>query len=112
MHKLYEFYARLYAGVKMLPKKDRYTLGVRMEQTALEILELALLARTKTGVSQLLILNKIDIKLKILKLFIRLATEMKALPTGTYAELEGRLLEIGRILGGWLKTAKGREARP
>lgn len=83
-----------------------------MEETALEILELALLARTKTGAGQLLILNKVDIKLKMLKLFIRLAAELKAMPTGTYAELEGRLLEIGRLLGGWLKTAKGRDERP
>jgi len=102
----------LYAGVKTLPKKDRYTLGVRMEETALEILELCLLARTKIGPGQLLILNKVDIKLKMLKLFIRLAAELKAFSTGTYADLESRLLEIGKILGGWIKTAKGRESRP
>jgi len=112
LHKLYELYSKLYTAVKALPKKDRYTLGVRMEQTALEILELALLARTKIGPSQLLILNKIDIKLKMLKLFIRLSAELKSLAGGTYAELEGRVLEIGRMLGGWLKTAKGRDLRP
>ena len=90
-----------------MPKKDRYTLAIRLEQTTLEILELLFLARTKTGAGKLLILNKADTKLQLLKLFVRQSAELKSIPAGTYADLEGRLLEIGRILGSWLKTAKG-----
>ncbi len=95
-----------------MPKRDRYTLGVRMENLLLEIYELAFLARTKSGASQLLILNKMDIKLSLLKVFVRLSAELETIPAGTYANVEGRFLEIGKLLGGWLKTAKGRDSRP
>lgn len=91
-----------------MPKKDRYTLGARMENLLLEIFELAFLAREKSGAGRLLILQRTDVKLKLLRVFVRLSASCEAVPTGTYANLESLLLEIGKLLGGWLKTEKGR----
>ncbi len=43
-------------------------------------------------------------KLDLLKLLIRLAFDMKDLDQKAYLILEGQLQEVGRMLGGWLKS--------
>lgn len=64
------------------------------------------MAENKTGVSKILILGKVDVNLKILKFFFRMAHTAKALPEYRYIESEKRILEIGRMLGGWIKEIK------
>ncbi|NCA94382.1 MAG: four helix bundle protein [Sphingobacteriia bacterium] len=48
-------------------------------------------------------LGKILTRLDILKFFSQLAWENKLIPNDKYIELSERLLEIGRMLGGWRK---------
>jgi len=56
----------------------------------------------------LTLLNKIDNKIFILKILIRLAKEVKSLDIKKYIVLEERLEEIGKMLGGWIKSIKYR----
>ena len=100
----------LYNSIKYFPKRDQYTLGIRLEAMALEILELSLLAKTKIGTSRMLILNKIDIKLKILRLFVRVSYNNEILSQSRYISAEEKLLEIGRMLGGWIKKLNTKPA--
>ena len=86
-----------------MPKRDRYALGLKIDQQALDFFELILMGRVKTGNSKFLILQKADLKLSQLKFFVRLAYDLKVLPEKRYIELEEKLLELGRMLGGWLK---------
>jgi hypothetical protein len=53
-----------------------------------------------------MILNKTDIKLKLLKFFWRIAFETKTIDQKKYISVEESLDEIGKILGGWIKKAK------
>ncbi len=68
-----------------------------------------LLARAKTGMSKGLILHKIDLKIKLLKLLIRMSFDVKALSQSKYISLEEKLLEIGKMLGGWIKQHNTKE---
>lgn len=89
------------------PKPSRYSLGVRMENTVLEITELAYLALTKQKNSKMLIINKMDILLKMSLLHLRLAHKTRCLNDAGYANLSEKHLEIGRMIGNWIKeTAK------
>ncbi len=106
VHKSYELYLFLHTSINSFPKRDRYTLGVQIEQRTLKILELVMLAREKTGASKLLILHKIDVELKLLKLFLRMSFDTWALPENKYIDVSERLLEIGRMLGGWINDTK------
>lgn len=72
----------------------------------LDLIELVLLAKSKIGVSQQLLLNKADLKLQTLKLIVRIAHQAKDLSDGAYAKLEEQLLEIGCLIGGWLKQTQ------
>jgi hypothetical protein len=111
IHKTYKFYLKLYLLNQSLPKKDRYCLGVKAENLSLEILEKLFEANSKSGNSRLETLNKVDLKLKILQTIIRLCWEVKALDEKKYIQLQEILQEVGRMLGGWIKTTKQSTAR-
>ena len=106
IHKLYKLYLAVYIRVQKFPKKDRYTIGARIENKLLEIIELIILATTKTGLSQMLILNKADINLKVFRLFIRIANKTKSLPDTGFIEISEKTVEVGKMLGGWIKYTK------
>ncbi len=55
--------------------------------------------------SKLLILKKADFKITMMKLFCRLSFDLKAMQERWYIEAEDKLLEIGKMLGGWIKYA-------
>lgn len=104
IHKTYDFYLRLYALTKTFPKKDRHALGQKCENLALEILELLILANSQKQ-NRILTLNKIDVKLKILRIMVRLCFDTKIINEKKYLEFQKSLLEIGKMLGGWIKSS-------
>ena len=77
---------------------------MRIENTLLEIIELGYLAQAKRDTSRLLILGKMDVKLRIFFVHLRLAYQTKCLNDAGYAELSKRAVEIGRMIGGWIKS--------
>ena len=85
------------------PKPSRYSVGVKIENTLLEVIELLYLAQSKRGNSRLLILNKADILLRILFVHLRLAYKIKCLNDAGFAILSEKLIEIGKMVGGWIK---------
>ena len=102
IHKTYEFFVLLYSATQHFPKKDRYTLGQKCEQLTLELLEL-LLSANAAGSERPVLQKQADLKLKILKTVIRLAFDVRAIDQRRYLSLEGSIIEIGRMLGGWIK---------
>ena len=90
-----------------LPKKDRYTLGQKIENNLLEILELLFLANSKRDAGKLPTLYEVDTKLQMMKMLIRLAYDVKAISQPRYRSLQKDLQEIGKMLGGWIKSIKG-----
>lgn len=72
----------------------------------LELLELSLLTRKKSPAGQFLILDRIDAKAKIIALLLRSAYETKTMPLTQQIIAQEKLLEIGRVLGGWIKNTK------
>lgn len=92
--------------IQHFPKKDRYTLGQKSEQLALHILELLFVANSVQTAERLNTQKEIDLKLKILKTIIRASYDVHAIDQKRYLQLEVALYEIGRMLGGWIKTTK------
>ena len=106
IHKLTECFVAAHARVGKFPKRDQYTIGKRFEESLLDTISLTMLARAKSGRSQLLILEKIDVSVQEFYVLLRIAEKTKSLPTSGYADLSERMIEIGKILGGWIKNAK------
>ena len=54
------------------------------------------------------ILEKASVKLNFLRVFFRLMKEIKTIDNKKYAILQELADEIGRMLGGWIKSTKER----
>ncbi|MFZ6015674.1 MAG: diversity-generating retroelement protein Avd [Patescibacteria group bacterium] len=89
------------------PKSQRYTLGTKCAECILEILELVMTAAEhidKTEKAKHL--HSVNVKLDILKLLVRLCKNCKCISNNAYLQMESQLQEIGRMLGGWLRSLK------
>ena len=83
------------------PKKYRYTLGAKIENYFLDTLELLFIATYLGKEQKLPYLQKAAGKLDLLKFFLQVAWELKALDNKKYILVSEQLNEIGKMLGGW-----------
>lgn len=103
--KTYDLYKVFYGYLSSFPKKDRYTLGQRCEKILLEILESIISASNLSKQEKLPVLKSASTKLDVLKVMFKLCKELKVIDNNRYLTLDGKLIEIGRMLGGWIKTS-------
>ena len=106
IQKVYDFYREFYLAVEKMPKKDKYTLGEKVQKTTLDLLELLIAASYCQKSEKAGILNKASVKLDLLKILIRLANNIQAIQMKKYILLEEKLQEIGKMLGGWIRSLK------
>ena len=104
--KLYDFYKNLSQVIVGFPKTKRYTLGQNIDQITLDTIELVITAGYIPREQKLPALRKVSIKLDILKILMRLALETKCLDNNKYQTLISQIMEIGKMLGGWIKAVK------
>jgi len=91
------------ARTERFPKNLRYSLAQKIDNICLEILELivqAIYSRTKRD-----ILQRINLKLDVLRALLQMAFKMQRLSESQYEYISRELLEIGKMVGGWLKSA-------
>lgn len=103
--KTYETYKLFYSYLVNFPKKDKYTLGQRCENALLDLLEAITLAGGVSKAEKLPILQRASTKLDLAKIFIRLCKDLKILDNKKYLALESSLQEIGKMLGGWIRSS-------
>lgn len=106
IHKTYKFYLFLHGTISTISKIDRFTIGAKCENITLQILEMMYEANSKYGQERLIILHSIDTKLKILQTLIKALYDIKAINDKRFLHLSELSLEIGKMLGGWIKTTK------
>lgn len=104
--KIFELYLNLHSLKNSIPKQDRYTLWQKCEDTLLETLENILLASQTSKAEKLPILEKASLKLNLFRILVRLAKEVKIIDSKKYVLLQENTDEIGRMLGGWIKSVR------
>ena len=91
---------------KKFPKHQRFVLAKRIEDAALSMHD-ALVGATKTK-RKSKSLEEADYHLERLRIYNRLCVKLKLHSIRQYEHLARNLDEIGRLLGGWIKTFKQR----
>lgn len=99
-------YKNIYQIVKKFPKSDKYNLGNELKSLNIQILELLIKAECAKKDWKQSIIEKASNKLGILKILVRLASDLKIIDQKQYLKLQEQLQEIGRMIGGWLKSLK------
>ena len=106
--KTYDLYKTFYGYRLDIPKQDRYTIWQKCEDALLEILEGILFASQMSKTEKLPVLERTSMRLNFLRIFIRLMKDVKAIDNRKYLSIEISLDEVGRMLGGWIKSTKER----
>ena len=106
IQKSYDLYKSVYQLVKNFPKGDKYNLGNDLKSLNLLIIELLIEAESAKKDWKAPLVAKASLKLSLLKIFIRLASDLKIIEQAKYIKLQEQSQEIGRMLGGWLKSLR------
>lgn len=83
------------------PKKVRFNISNRVATLVLEILEQIIEALYKR--KKILILRDINLKIEKLRVLLRICFNRNYLSAKQYEFIQEKLLEAGRMIGGWTK---------
>lgn len=106
VHKICECYKKFYLILPQIPKKDRYGIGLKIENIFIEAMVLIIEACFEEKSNKLLILKSVRMKIEVLKRLIRILNELKILKYKKYLELTIDLQEISKMTNGWIKYLK------
>jgi hypothetical protein len=87
-----------------LPRSHRFTFGERVDRLTLDCLELALEAMYSSPAAKTRPLKQANITIEKLRVFWRLIAERGWISQQQLRFVVARLDEIGRMIGGWLKS--------
>ena len=103
VEKHYKLILWMLPKIANFPKDQRFLLADRIERILLDILEMlieAVYSKERRGV-----LIKVNLKLDVLRFMMRIAKDMKYVNVKAYDFFCQSVLEIGRMVGGWVKTS-------
>ena len=100
--KLYDVIVWILPQVEKFPRAQKFTLGDRIVNQALDTLEL-LIEATYTR-QRLELLRRANIQLEKLRFLIRLSHDFKLISARQYKYISGEINEVGKLIGGWIKS--------
>lgn len=112
LRRTYELYQTFHGMQGVVPKSARYTLWQRSENLILDVLEGIISASLLPRSEKLPELHRVSTKLNMLRVFLRLTKDTKVLDLGKCVRLQQIVDDIGRMLGGWQKFARGEHGSP
>lgn len=104
LKKTVDLYKEFYQYIKSFPKRDQYMLGKRCEDHIICFMELLLEAVGLQKSEKLRILEQASNKFDTLKVLFRMAKELKMMDNKKYLSLQEKQQEIGKMLGGWIRS--------
>ncbi len=105
LKKSYDLYRTFHEYRRVVPKAERFTLYERCENAILDMVEAILEAGYAKSVQKAAVLERASVKLNVVRFFIRLLKETRCIDVKKYATLQEMIDEIGRMLGGWIRSA-------
>ncbi|GAB6170799.1 hypothetical protein JCM15765_02770 [Paradesulfitobacterium aromaticivorans] len=93
-----------YQALKDIPKDYRYTLGADLRTSMTNLLQLII--RASKRYYKKTTLEDMDIELDTIRILIRVAFENHAVTIKEYENWSILLDELGRMIGGWLRSVK------
>ena len=103
--KLQDLLVYLIPQLNKFPLDQKFVLGDRIETKLLDVQEFCLRAyysREKRGH-----LLEANLQLEVARHLVRLANALKLFSNHTYGVLAEKMDEVGRMIGGWLKSVSG-----
>ena len=99
---MYQFMLWLVLTVEKFPRRQKFLLGDRIQATALDVVE-RLIEATYTR-SRQTFLRDANMGIEKLRVLFRLAMDLRHLDPRRYEHAARELDEVGRMVGGWIRT--------
>jgi hypothetical protein len=97
----YDFSKWLLQHTGKFPKSYRFSVAAKLENAILEFIEYTTVANMRQD--KLPMLRKADESLARIRLLFRLSYEMRFINLKSYEYGSRQLVELGKLLGGWIK---------
>ena len=104
--KTYDLILWSYHYTGKFPRNHRFVLGERIERNLYDLLET--LIRAKYSRQRQPLLEQANLSLEILRFQMRLAKDLQCLKVDSYGFATKAIDEIGKLVGGWLKSGSGK----
>lgn len=100
--KIYDFTLYVFPIINRFPKSQKFVLGQQIENCLINLTKQIIHAnKLRNKISKL---YEIDIELEKLRFLIRLTKDLKFINVERYGHFCKLTDEIGKLLGGWLKS--------
>lgn len=93
-----------YICLRQFPKSEKFALASEIKKIMASLLRLIIQANKRYFKKTTL--QDIDVEIQTLKMYVRLSRDLEFLPPNKYETWSKYLDEIGRMLGGWIKSQK------
>lgn len=100
--KTYDMIQYGYTALRQFPKSEKFGMAADIKNSMHKVLELIIVANKKYYKKTTL--QELDVEVAKLRTFIRLAKDMQFLPIKKYEVWSKLIVEIGKMVGGWIKS--------
>lgn len=104
LEKMYQFMLWLTPTVEKMPRAQKFTVGDRIQNTALDALE-NLIEATYSKSAEVH-LRQVNMGLEKLRFLFRLSADLRTIDLRRYEHAAHAIDEVGRLVGGWLKAQR------
>jgi hypothetical protein len=108
LEQTYRFLLWLIPTVDKFPRKHKFLLGDRIQATALEVLDGLIEATYTRKRGELLF--RVNLAIEKLRFLVRLSMDLQSLDRRRYEFAARNLDDIGRQVGGWIKSHRATQA--
>ncbi len=108
VERCYEFSAWLLPKISKFPKDQRYILGNRLQNGALDMLEAFVDAALAPGHTKISFLEEAQRRLEHVRFLLRLAYAIRMVNVKSYEYGSRVLVELGKMRGGWVRSLEGK----
>ena len=101
-----DLYKTFHEYHRLIPKKDRFTTYERAENVLLDVMSGIFRAGAESKEIKFSTLGEVSVQINLFRVFVRLMKDVKAIDNKKYTIIQSEVDEIGRMLGGWIKSLK------
>jgi|TARA_Y100000310_G_C20560054_1_gene752603 four helix bundle protein len=104
--KIYDMILWYSPKISQYPKKYKYTIGERITNTQLAILERIIEAKYTSSNKKKHFLRQANLNLEKLRFLVRLSKDLQCISIKEFEFISKNINEIGQMIGGWEKWSK------
>lgn len=108
LQKIFDMMQYGYGALAQYPKSEKFALVTDIKRSMDTMLERAIEAQKKYYKKTTL--QELDVEIMKLKAYLRLSHELGFLPIKKYEVWSDKVVEIGKMLGGWLKSVNSQKS--